>query len=94
MISPILQPKGYSRRLLLLSGATIRLRRVGSSRYLALSNLSQLVLSCEIGLRRRGAEQCTCLGLVVGGRSHSKVGVPQQLWIIFDAQIEPPQPQV
>jgi hypothetical protein len=51
------------------------------------------VLLREIGLRRRAAEQCTCLGLVVGDRSHGEVSVPQPLGIMFDAQIEAPQPQ-
>jgi hypothetical protein len=60
---------------------------------LALPDLRQPVLLREIGLRRRGAEQCTCLGLVVGDRSHGEVSVPQPLRIMFDAQIEAPQPQ-
>src|SRR6516162_7402419 len=65
-----------------------------TSRHLAFPDLSQPVLLREISLRRRGAEQCTCLGLVVGDCSHGKVSVPQPLRIMFDAQIEAPQPQV
>src|SRR5262249_18561744 len=65
-----------------------------TSPQLAFPDLSHPVLLREITLRRRGAEQCTCLGLVVGDRSHGKVSVPKPLGIMFDAQIEAPQPQV
>ena len=62
--------------------STARLRTVflscrsSVSRHLALPDLRQPALLREIGLRRRGAEQCTRLGLVVGDRGHGEVGVP------------------
>src|SRR5262249_27183624 len=64
------------------------------SRYTALPDLGQPALLREIGLRCRGPEQLTRLGLVVGDRGHGDVSVPQPLRIMFDAQIEAPQPQV
>jgi hypothetical protein len=59
----------------------------GWSRHLALPDLRQPVLLREIGLRRRGAEQGTRIGLVVGDCGHGEVSVPQPLRIMFDAQI-------
>jgi len=73
------------------AAATIRLPK---SRNLSLPDLRQPVLLREIGLRRRGPEQCTCLGLIVGDRGHGEVSVLQPLRIMLDAQIEAPQPQV
>src|SRR5262249_43092052 len=76
------------------AAATIGWSRRWTSHRLALPYLRRPMLWREIGLRRRGAEQGTRLGLVVCDRGHGEVGVLPPLRIFFDAQIEAPQPQI